>query len=56
VAEPAGGAHSNHKEAAEILRGALVKTLEPLAKLKVKELTTQRYEKFRRIGAFSGDN
>jgi acetyl-CoA carboxylase carboxyl transferase subunit alpha len=56
VAEPAGGAHSNHKEAAEILRAALVKTLEPLAKLKVKELTAQRYEKFRRIGAFHGDN
>jgi len=56
VAEPVGGAHSNHKEAAEILRGALVKTLEPLAKLKVKELTAQRYEKFRRIGAFHGDN
>jgi acetyl-CoA carboxylase carboxyl transferase subunit alpha len=56
VAEPAGGAHSNHKEAAEILRAALVKTLEPLAKLKVKELVAQRYEKFRRIGAFHGDN
>jgi len=56
VPEPTGGAHSNHKEAAEILRGALVKTLEPLAKLKVKELTAQRYEKFRRIGAFHGDN
>jgi acetyl-CoA carboxylase alpha subunit len=38
------------------LRAALVKTLEPLAKLKVKELVAQRYEKFRRIGAFHGDN
>ena len=56
VAEPAGGAHSNHKEAAEILRAALVKTLDPLSKLKVKELVAQRYEKFRRIGAFTGDN
>jgi acetyl-CoA carboxylase carboxyl transferase subunit alpha len=56
VAEPAGGAHSNHKEAAEILRAALVKTLEPLSKLVVKDLVTQRYDKFRRIGAFTGDN
>ena len=56
VAEPAGGAHSNHKEAAEILRAALVKTLEPLSKLKVKDLVAQRYDKFRKIGAFNGDN
>ena len=56
VAEPAGGAHSNHKEAAEILRAALVKNLDPLSKLTVKELVAQRYEKFRKIGAFSGDN
>jgi acetyl-CoA carboxylase carboxyl transferase subunit alpha len=56
VAEPPGGAHSNHKEAAEILRAALVKTLEPLSKLKVKDLVAQRYEKFRKIGAFNGDN
>jgi acetyl-CoA carboxylase carboxyl transferase subunit alpha len=56
VAEPPGGAHSNHKEAAEILRAALVKTLDPLSKLKVKDLVAQRYEKFRKIGAFTGDN
>jgi acetyl-CoA carboxylase carboxyl transferase subunit alpha len=56
VAEPPGGAHSNHKEAAEILRATLVRTLDPLSKLTVKELVAQRYEKFRRIGAFSGDN
>jgi acetyl-CoA carboxylase carboxyl transferase subunit alpha len=56
VAEPQGGAHGNHKEAAELLRAALVRTLDPLSKLKVKELVAQRYEKFRRIGAFNGDN
>ena len=56
VAEPPGGAHSNHKEAAEILRATLVRTLDPLSKLTVKELVAQRYEKFRRIGAFSGDS
>jgi acetyl-CoA carboxylase carboxyl transferase subunit alpha len=55
VPEPVGGAHSNHKEAGEILRAVLVKTLEPLSKITVKELLEQRYQKFRRIGAFTGD-
>jgi acetyl-CoA carboxylase carboxyl transferase subunit alpha len=53
VAEPTGGAHSNHKEAAEILRAALVRQLDPLAKLTVKELVQKRYEKFRAYGAFT---
>ena len=54
VPEPSGGAHSNHKEAAEILRAALVRNLDPLSKLTVKDLVAQRYEKFRRIGPFVG--
>ena len=53
VPEPVWGAHSNHKEAAELLRAALVKNLEPLSKLSVKDLVSQRYEKFRRISGFS---
>ena len=56
VQEPVGGAHSNHKEAAELLRAALVRNLEPLSKLSVRELVAKRYEKFRRMGAFTGDN
>lgn len=56
VPEPAGGAHSNHKEAAELLRAVLVRNLEPLSKLSVKELVAKRYEKFRRMGPFTGDN
>jgi acetyl-CoA carboxylase carboxyl transferase subunit alpha len=53
VPEPTGGAHSNHKEAAELLRAAIVRHLEPLCKLSAGELSAQRYEKFRRMGAFS---
>jgi acetyl-CoA carboxylase carboxyl transferase subunit alpha len=53
VPEPVGGAHSNHKEAAELLRAALVRHLEPLSKLSVKDLVAKRYEKFRKIGPFS---
>lgn len=56
VPEPIGGAHYNHKEAAEILRVALVKNLEQLSKLTVRELVDQRYDKYRRVGAFTGDN
>lgn len=53
VPEPVGGAHSNHKEAAELLRVALVRNLEPLSKLSVKDLVSNRYDKFRRISGFS---
>jgi acetyl-CoA carboxylase carboxyl transferase subunit alpha len=56
VPEPVGGAHSNHKEAAELLRAALVRNLEPLSKLSVKDLVARRYEKFRKMGPFTGDN
>jgi acetyl-CoA carboxylase carboxyl transferase subunit alpha len=56
VAEPVGGAHRNHKEAAENLRAVLVKELEELGKLTVEELVEQRYQKFRAIGRFAGDS
>lgn len=56
VPEPAGGAHFNHKEAAESLRGYLVKALEPMAKITTSELLEKRYQKYRMIGAFTGDN
>ncbi len=50
VPEPPGGAHRNHKEAAESLRTALVKHLNELGSLKVKELLEKRYQKFRALG------
>lgn len=56
VPEPVGGAHSNHKEAAELLRTVLVRNLEELGKLKVKELIDARYKKYRSIGVFTGDS
>ncbi len=55
VPEPLGGAHVNHKEAAEILRTCLVKNLSELSKLNVSDLVDQRYRKFRAIGVFTGD-
>lgn len=55
VPEPPGGAHSNHKEAAEILRASLINALESFSKLSVKDLVQQRYNKFREIGPVVGD-
>jgi acetyl-CoA carboxylase carboxyl transferase subunit alpha len=55
VPEPLGGAHTNHKETADALRAALVKQLEELGKLSVKEITERRYAKFRAMGVFTGD-
>ena len=53
VPEPVGGAHMNHKEAAELLRTVLVQNLEALGKLSIKELIDQRYKKFRALGPYT---
>jgi acetyl-CoA carboxylase carboxyl transferase subunit alpha len=53
IQEPLGGAHTNHKEAAEILKVALIRNLEVLAKLSVKDLLEARYQKFRAMGPFT---
>lgn len=53
VPEPLGGAHRNHKEAAELLRSSLVRNLEELGRLQVTELVEQRYKKFRTLGVFT---
>jgi len=56
VPEPKGGAHRNHQEAAELLRTVIVRHLEDLGKLSVKELLDSRYKKFRAMGPFSTGN
>jgi acetyl-CoA carboxylase carboxyl transferase subunit alpha len=53
VKEPLGGAHRNHKEAAENLRDSLARNLSQLSALSVSELVDKRYEKFRKIGSLS---
>jgi len=52
VPEPNGGAHTNHVEAAEMLRPYLEKSLSELMGVDPAELVNQRYEKFRRMGSF----
>jgi acetyl-CoA carboxylase carboxyl transferase subunit alpha len=52
VPEPVGGAHRDWDAAAAHLRGALREELAALAGRSADALVTERYEKFRRIGAF----
>jgi acetyl-CoA carboxylase carboxyl transferase subunit alpha len=53
VPEPKGGAHHDHKGAADMLRTSLVENLNEIEKLPIAKLLDARYEKFRRIGVFS---
>ncbi|NOY54148.1 MAG: acetyl-CoA carboxylase carboxyltransferase subunit alpha [Deltaproteobacteria bacterium] len=50
--EPLGGAHRNHEEMAETLKTALLEVLEDLSKMPPEQLTANRLERFRKIGAF----
>ncbi|HET7340154.1 MAG TPA: acetyl-CoA carboxylase carboxyltransferase subunit alpha [Methylomirabilota bacterium] len=52
VPEPVGGAHRDWDGAGAALRAALREQLAALASLDPDELVAERYEKFRRIGAF----
>jgi acetyl-CoA carboxylase carboxyl transferase subunit alpha len=53
IPEPSGGAHTNHQEAARRLRNALVAQLDLLVARDLDELVLDRYERYRRTGAFS---
>ncbi|HHL40203.1 MAG TPA: acetyl-CoA carboxylase carboxyltransferase subunit alpha [Deltaproteobacteria bacterium] len=53
VAEPLGGAHRDHDEAAANLKLALMESLDELRALEPARLVEERYEKFRRMGSFS---
>jgi len=52
IAEPVGGAHYSHADAAEAVKMAVVRQLRELMGKPVKELLGERYAKFRKIGAF----
>ncbi len=52
IREPLGGAHRDHRQAADNLKTALLKHLEELKKLPVDQVLEQRYQKFRNIGKF----
>lgn len=52
VPEPLGGAHRNYAEAAQMLKQAVVESLEEIRDLPAAVLVEQRYRKFRRMGRF----
>jgi acetyl-CoA carboxylase carboxyl transferase subunit alpha len=52
VDEPAGGAHQDHDAAARMVEAALGDTLRELDPYSPDELVEDRYQRFRRIGAF----
>jgi acetyl-CoA carboxylase carboxyl transferase subunit alpha len=52
VAEPEGGAHTDHAKMAENLSAVLAENLAELRGLSADELLAARYEKFRNIGKF----
>jgi acetyl-CoA carboxylase carboxyl transferase subunit alpha len=52
IPEPGEGAHEDPPAAAESLRNTLMAALAELTAMGPKELIDQRYEKFRRMGAF----
>jgi acetyl-CoA carboxylase carboxyl transferase subunit alpha len=55
VPEPEGGAQNDWDKAAEILKAALVRSLEELSGLTPDELIDHRYQRFRRIGEIAGN-
>jgi acetyl-CoA carboxylase carboxyl transferase subunit alpha len=52
IPEPAGGAHTDHAQAATMLDGALQQNLATVRKLPVSELLETRYKKFRNMAQF----
>jgi len=52
IPEPPGGAHTDHDEAAALLRTALLRALEELRPLTPEQLVEERYKKFRQMGNF----
>jgi acetyl-CoA carboxylase carboxyl transferase subunit alpha len=55
VPEPLGGAHQNQEQAITNLRDSVVKHIDELKKIPMEQLLEERYEKFRRVGFFSGE-
>jgi acetyl-CoA carboxylase carboxyl transferase subunit alpha len=55
VPEPEGGAHRDCDSTAETLGKALRQNLQQVSEIPIEELLKKRYEKFRRLGSFTGD-
>ncbi len=52
VPEPPGGAHSDHRQAAELLRPALTQSLRELLALSPSDLLSRRHDRLRKLATF----
>jgi acetyl-CoA carboxylase carboxyl transferase subunit alpha len=52
IPEPLGGAHKNHKQAADNLKSALLEELAELVKIKKDKLVQNRIDKFGSMGPY----
>jgi len=53
IPEPLGGAHKNHKQAADNLKSALIEELNELVKIKKDKLVQNRIDKFGSMGPYT---
>ncbi len=51
VPEPGDGAHTDHSEAAQLLRRSILRSLVPLQRMRTKSRLEQRYTRYRQIGS-----
>jgi acetyl-CoA carboxylase carboxyl transferase subunit alpha len=52
IAEPLGGAHRDHRDAANTLKTYLIRYIRELRSLRVDDLLAARYQKFRKMGYY----
>ena len=52
IKEPVGGAHHNYELMCDEMKKTIVDSIEELSKLSPEELKRERYNKYRRMGAF----
>lgn len=52
IVEPLGGAHRNYEETAKNVKEAILRYLNELQEIDTEELIKQRYQKYRKFGAF----
>jgi len=53
IAEPEGGAHTNHEETAQRLKAVILRELDRLAIIPTDLLVEQRYQRYRSLGAYT---
>jgi len=55
IKEPVGGAHQDPELAASYIKSAIIRHLKPLLSLSHRELISDRYNKYRKMGIFLED-